>query len=311
MPAFNVVSSIDIGAPASRVREVISDFTTWPTWSPWLIMEPACKLTYQGAAGELGHGYDWEGHKVGAGGMVMTSLDANRMECDLTFLKPWKSQADIAFDFESVGENKTHVKWHMDSSLPFFMFFMLKKMKAMIGGDYDRGLLMLKDYVETGSIPTDTKVEGVVNVPAVSYAGKVHHSSMENIVESMTGAFTEVQGALTELGADINGMPFSIYNNMDIVNQSCQYTAAIPVASAVNAAGGINYAERPACKALKLVHTGPYRHLGNAWSIGMQDLRHDKLKMDKKNPPFEVYLDDPEETAQNELVTEIYIPVRG
>jgi len=39
VPAFNVVSSIDINVPAAKVREALADFNTWPIWSPWLIME--------------------------------------------------------------------------------------------------------------------------------------------------------------------------------------------------------------------------------------------------------------------------------
>jgi len=311
MPAFNVMSSIDIDAPTSRVREIVSDFTTWPTWSPWLIMEPDCTLSYKGIPAELGHGYDWEGDKVGAGGMVMTNLDANRMESDLQFLKPWKSQADIAFDFEAVGENKTHVKWHMDSSLPFFMFFMVNKMKAMIGSDYDRGLRMLKDYIESGSIESSTTIDGMVDVPSALYAGKSFSSSMENIGDSMAKAFPEVYSAVTEKGVEPAGMPFSIYNKMDMANQSCDYTAAIPLAARIDTANGIECNERPACKALKLTHVGPYHHLGNAWATGMQDIQHHKHKMDKKIPAFEIYLDDPENTPEAELRTEVYIPVKS
>lgn len=310
MPAFNVVSSINIDAPTSRVRDVLADYETWPSWSPWLIMEPDSKLTYKGTAGELGHGYDWSGDKVGAGGMTTTALDANRMESDLRFLKPFKSQADVAFDFESVGDNETKVTWYMDSSLPFFMFFMVNKMKAMIGMDYDRGLRMLKDYVEKGSVPSGVSVEGIVDVPAVTYAGTRHNTSMDNISDSMAKAFHSVYEATSQSGAEMIGMPFSIYNNMDIVSGSCAYTAAIPIANSNSAISGASVAERPACKALKIVHTGPYRHLGNAWATGMSDMRHGKMKPNKQVPPFEVYVNDPDETAESALITEVYMPVR-
>jgi len=311
VPAFNIVSSIDIDVPAARVREALADFNTWPIWSPWLIMERDCSVTYKGTPGELGHGYDWDGQKVGSGGMTLTSLDANRLEADLLFLKPWKSKADIAFDYEAIDENKTHVKWHMDSSLPFFMFFMLGKMKAMISSDYDRGLSMLKDYLESGEVPSNTVVEGVVDLPSALYAGKTYHAQMSDMAESMGAAFPEVYKAVSDTDAQINGMPFSIYNNMDLVKKTCMYTAAIPVASSVSVGHGVQCNDRPACKALKVVHTGPYRHLGNGWSTGMSDMRHTKMKIDKSNPPFELYVNDPENTPEAELVTEIYMPIRG
>jgi len=106
-------------------------------------------------------------------------------------------------------------------------------------------------------------------------------------------------------------MPFSIYNNMDIVKKTCLYTAAIPVGASVDAGHGVQCSERPACKALKFVHTGAYRHLGNAWATGMSDMRHAKMKVDKRNPPFELYLSDPEDTPEESLITEVYMPVRG
>jgi len=98
---------------------------------------------------------------------------------------------------------------------------------------------------------------------------------------------------------------------MDMVKKACTYTAAMPVAESVTASGGVQCHERPACKALKVVHKGPYRHLGNAWSTGMSDMRYAKLKVDKQKPPFERYLNDPADTAEADLLTEIYMPVKA
>jgi len=156
-----------------------------------------------------------------------------------------------------------------------------------------------------------TVVEGVVDVPASLYAGKTYNTNLSDISESIGAAFPEVFKAVTDAEAEINGVPFSIYNKMDIVKKNCNYTAAIPVAASVNVGQGVQCSDRPACKAFKLVHTGAYRHLGNGWSTGMSDMRHAKMKMDKSNPPFELYVNDPENTPEESLVTEIYMPVRG
>ena len=69
---------------------------------------------------------------------------------DLTFLKPWKSQAKVAFYLKEEGAS-TQVRWTIDSGIPFFLFWMKKQMEIFVGMDYDRGLTMLKDLVETGS----------------------------------------------------------------------------------------------------------------------------------------------------------------
>ena len=36
----------------------------------------------------------------------------------------------------------------MEGTLPIFLFFMKKKMSAMVGSDYERGLAMLKELLE-------------------------------------------------------------------------------------------------------------------------------------------------------------------
>ncbi|MFM7516908.1 MAG: SRPBCC family protein, partial [Pirellula sp.] len=40
MPSWNVARSIEIAAPVSKVYDLISDFNTWTSWSPWLIADP-------------------------------------------------------------------------------------------------------------------------------------------------------------------------------------------------------------------------------------------------------------------------------
>ena len=64
---------------------------------------------------------------------------------DLTFLKPCKSQAKVAFYLKEEGAS-TQVRWTMDSVLPFFLFWMKKSMEAYISQDYGRGLRLLKDF---------------------------------------------------------------------------------------------------------------------------------------------------------------------
>ena len=81
---------------------------------------------------------------IGSGGMTVTGeIENQRIDCDLQFLKPWKSQADVAFILEE-KDGATHLTWNMESSLPFFLFMMKDMMTAMIGSDYERGLSMMK-----------------------------------------------------------------------------------------------------------------------------------------------------------------------
>ena len=67
MPHVSVQRSTTINAPVETVFAEIRDFKKWPVWSPWLICEPECAVTYAAD----GKAYDWDGEVVGSGGMVI------------------------------------------------------------------------------------------------------------------------------------------------------------------------------------------------------------------------------------------------
>lgn len=310
MPAYHVESSTFINASAAAVHEKLDDFKEWPVWSPWLYMEPDAKLEYKGEAGQIGHGYDWTGEMTGAGNMTLTHIDANELKMDLEFLKPFKSTAKVSFDVIEKSPDQTLVTWHMDSSLPFFMFFMTGTIKSMITADYKRGLKLLKDYVENGKISSKTVVDGVVDVSEASYLGRTTDSSMEELSESMNETIPEVFNAVEKHNLSPTAPLHSIYIKMNTKQQSCVYTTAIPVAETADVEPPIHTGIIQACKALKVTHTGSYDHLPTAWATAIGNQRNMKLKPSKVQAPFEVYVSDPEKTAPEELITEIYVPVR-
>jgi len=303
MPKFKIEKSIEINAPAARVRSAIQDYQQWSTWSPWLCMEPEASIDCQGVAATVGHTYSWEGHMVGVGRMELTEIVDNIDKMHLTFLKPFKSTASVEFETTEIDADTTQVNWRMDSGLPFFLFFMVGTMKTMIGMDYDRGLRLLKEYVETGAVTSKTEIIGIVDAPAINYAGVSGASDLADISESMQQSFTQLEN-LTE-GKTTDDYAGAIYTNMNLKNQHCQYTVFAPVDD-TTASASIK-----SCRALKVVHTGSYQHLGNAWATANTWQRHKKLKRSKRPHPFELYRNNPEHVAASELVTEIYLPVNG
>ena len=55
---------------------------------------------------------------------------------------------------------------------------------------------------------------------------------------------------------------------------------------------------------------GPYKYIENAWMAQTIHMQGKKIKASKKNPPFELYLNDPNTTKENELETQIAFPIR-
>ena len=65
----------------------------------------------------------------------------------------------------------------------------------------------------------------------------------------------------------------------------------------------------PSAQALCVEHTGSYENLGNGWSAAHQYARYKKLKQSRVGT-FEIYKNDPEETAPADLITEIFLPLK-
>jgi effector-binding domain-containing protein len=308
MPKMHIDKSIEIDVPASKVFNIISDFNQWTVWSPWLIMEPEAKVTVS----DDGKSYSWEGDKVGSGEMKITSEETDkRLDIDLTFLKPWKSKAKVWFELKEGAEGKTNLHWLMDSSIPFFLFWMTKSMTAYVGMDYERGLFMLKDYVESGTVPSKLNMEGVNMFGGCSYIGINKACTIEEVGPEMSGDFEKINEWIESNQENIAGIPFSIYHKWDMVNRQVEYTSGVPVKEApTELPQDFVSGDIPKTSVYTISHTGTYKHLGNAWSAGYNLIQNKAFKSNKKIHPFEVYETMPGSVPENELVTKIHFPAK-
>ena len=152
MPKMNVVKSINVKCTIEEAYKTLMDFKQWLPWSPWLILEKDVKLEFK----EEDRYYKWTGKLVGSGEMTIEATEPNKaIYYNLTFLKPWKSKSKVSFKLRPSGSDETTITWTMDGSLPFFMFWMKKMMQNYIGMDYERGLRMLKNYLEDGKVHSE------------------------------------------------------------------------------------------------------------------------------------------------------------
>lgn len=307
MPAFNVKKTIQINAPREQVYALVQDFRSWPTWSPWLIAEPTCTVTHA----DDHKSYAWDGQIVGSGNMaIKKENEPQSIDYDLNFLKPWKSYADVRFVFAE-KDGGTEVTWSMESSLPWFMFWMTKMMICFIGMDYERGLKMLKDLIETGSVPSKLEFPGTQPVAARRYVGIRTACPVTEIEKHMGSDFTKLKEWLRESGAQPSGKPLSIYHKWDFKTGTTEYTIGFPMEGALpQLPAGFVEESIPECEAYLVKHTGPYRHLGNAWGGGMIHGRAKKFRQSRKTMPFETYENDPDEVSEEELVTIVHFPVK-
>ena len=100
----------------------------------------------------------------------------------------------------------------------------------------------------------------------------------------------------------------AVYHNFKIRKQIMEYTCGYMVDSEVDVAGLDNWNIDPV-QAFRVDHIGCYSHLGNGWSAANQVVRYKKLKQSKAGT-FEIYRNSPRDTSPEELITEIYLPLK-
>ncbi len=305
---MNISKSIIINKPASEVFVKLNDFSQWPSWSPWLIMEPNVKLNIR----EDKKHYTWEGEVVGAGEMTIIDEKENEsIDCDLTFLKPFKSKAKTGFKLSQEGDG-TKVTWTMESSLPFFLFWMKKKMEVFVGMDYDRGLELLKDVVEEGKPNCELTFKSNQKFKGGKYIALKTTCTIDTMPNAMEKDYTKLMTYVMENHQDkIDGYPFSIYHKFDPVGGGVSYSACFPLKEIpADLPNGVTVNEIPTLNTHVTHHKGSYRHIANAWTGQMMYSRAKKFKMNRKHHPMEVYLNSPTNTPENELETEVHFAVK-
>lgn len=306
MGNFEVERSNLIGIPVEKVYATVRDFQSWPQWSPWLCAEPDCPLEFASDGSQ----YSWNGSVVGAGEMkVVGERENDFIEYELTMLKPWKSVSKVRFQFGREGE-RTRTTWSMEGSLPFYMFWMKGLMTSAIGMDYKRGLAMLKDLLQEGGVPSALDFQGQGNFEGLSFVGVKRECRIADISEKMEGDMQRMNKWLQDQHITPSGNPLSIYHKWSLVQGETCYTIGFPIEKVPgwlpeDLVSGVI----PACQVQRIVHTGSYCHLGNAWSAGMAHIRAKTWKRARKVHPFEIYHNDPSEVAEKELVTTVHFPM--
>ncbi|WP_157671482.1 SRPBCC family protein [Francisella halioticida] len=305
---IDVKSSIDINCDTSKVRDFVGDSNNWKEFSPWIILDEQAKNKISGNGRDVGSILSWQGKYIGEGEIEVTEKNDNAIFYKLRFLKPFKSKAKTWFSFESSGSN-TKVTWHMKSSMPIFLIFFKQTFISMISSDYDRGLIMLKSFLEKGSVDSKMEDLGIGETKKQSFIGiKINSCKLSDLPEKMSEIFDKLKELVNQENIS-NPRFYTIYHHMDIKTMSFGFTTAVSFENCdkVNIVGDMYKGICPEVKTLKVRHTGDWEFLGNAWKYGMVRCfgKHTKYKYNKRSPSFEVY-----ESMDSPKITDVYISVK-
>jgi effector-binding domain-containing protein len=130
----------------------------------------------------------------------------------------------------------------------------------------------------------------------------------DSAFDTIVGGFKTVYGAMAKQGIKADGAPMTIYTATD--DTGFQFQAAVPVAQATKVAGGsdITLGKSPAGKALKFVHRGSYDAMDTTYEAITNYL--DEKQLEAKDLFIEQYMKDPVTTPEDDLVIEVYVPLK-
>ena len=125
-----------------------------------------------------------------------------------------------------------------------------------------------------------------------------------DIDQAMGSAFVTVYAFMEKAGITPISKPMTVYSKMPGVKIKFRSGFLVKRKDAKLAEGDVKSGKIPACTALHAVHRGPYMQMnkthGALWGYAKQN------GLTSAVPVWEIYIDDPQTTAQEDLNTEIY-----
>src|SRR5450631_2954188 len=134
------------------------------------------------------------------------------------------------------------------------------------------------------------------------------YANWDTAFETLVDAFKSLNEYLDKQGIKPNGPAMTIYTQTD--DSGFSFDAAMPIAAAPDnpPKGDIAIGKAPSGKALKFVHRGSYDAMDSTYEA-ITNYLEDK-HLEAKELFIEEYATDPVKTNADELVVNVYVPVK-
>lgn len=307
--------SIEIDAPASVVFAQINGFRHFNDWSPFMAVMPEASYAFEGPDYGVGSKLSWEAAEpeaeVGSQTIVAsTSYERVDIELDLGA----QGEAQSAFLLQKANGG-TRLTWTFDTDfgldIParYWGIFLDRQ----LGPLYAQGLANLKRIAE--SLPnvdwSDIEIDITV-VPSTTIAYATGNSSADptEISAALAATYGQVLGFVSTNGLQLAGQPFAITNYWD--DRGWGFDAGVPVSGTPTRGAGpdsmVRMGETYGGRVVRAVHVGPYTDLASTYAkVEAFIVAH---KLQKNGRPWDVFVSDPGNVPQNELITEVNFPVK-
>ena len=133
-------------------------------------------------------------------------------------------------------------------------------------------------------------------------------ANWDSAFDTLVEAFKNVYGALQKQGLRPAGPAMTIYTATD--DTGFEYQAGIPVSEEPKAplGEGLAVGKSPEGRALKFIHRGSYDAMDSTYEAITNHL--DERRLEARDLFVEFYVTDPLTTPEDNLVIEVYVPVK-
>jgi hypothetical protein len=148
---FKVERSLVINAPAEGIYPYFNSPRLFDAFNPFAKQDPKIQLTYSGPESGPGARSSWLGNtQVGEGSVeIIESVPNKRVRVRLDFKKPMEATNYGEYTMAPEGTG-TKVTWTMtgQKNLVQKIFCLFMNMDKMVGGEFEKGLVSLRQLVE-------------------------------------------------------------------------------------------------------------------------------------------------------------------
>jgi len=133
-------------------------------------------------------------------------------------------------------------------------------------------------------------------------------ANWDSAFETLVEAFKKINEALGKQGVKPNGPAMTIYTSTD--DTGFEFQAGVPVSEAPKGPlpEGLAVGKSPEGRALKFIHRGSYDAMDSTYEAITNHL--DEKRLEAKDLFVEYYVTDPVTTQEDNLVIEVYVPVK-
>jgi effector-binding domain-containing protein len=158
--------------------------------------------------------------------------------------------------------------------------------------------------------PEEVEVQPTLALQIASESG----TDPQQISQAMGQAFGELHRVSQAHAVQFAGPPRAIYT--DYSSDGVKFTVVLPIAAEAGGIGEgpVTMGEVPGGKALRFSHKGPYPKLAETYGkitdwMKAGGLLETEADWAKYMPMWEEYINDPESTPADDLITHIYVPL--